>query len=271
MPCSQYTISPRAQPKTHCPDVPEWNLMTSMPDLLPMREHRRRNYKRSKKQKMSISPSTLVKPSTTQQRSDLSGNLTSGKTRPPSRAAAFLVNGTPRIVPLMMVTYTLQSYDKGIISAATQFGFNTDLGLTVTIGHTKAGVAITDNKKYSDASMMFYIGYLCGTYPIMYLSQRYSTSRVLALTTFFWGTVRISFSSSSVTYCSATRSPFLSKYFANYLAGRAIYCRMLQLCRNHAKPLLSWLSRICSCSSFHCSRHLLVDTRRTSTSNWSLV
>jgi hypothetical protein len=91
------------------------------------------------------------------------------------RAAELLVNGTPRIVPLMMVTYTLQSYDKGIISAATQFGFNTDLGLTVTIGHTKAGVAITDNKKYSDASMMFYIGYLCGTYPMMYLSQRYST------------------------------------------------------------------------------------------------
>jgi hypothetical protein len=211
----------------------------------------------------------MVKPSTTQQRSDLSANLTFGKTRPALRAAKLLVNRTPRIVPLMMVTYTLQSYDKGIISAATRFGFNTDLGLTVTIGHTKAGGAITDNKKYSDASMIFYIGYLCGTYPMMYLSQRYSTSRVLALATFFWGTVRISFS--SVTYCSATRSPFLSKYFANCLAGRAIYCRMLQLCRNHAKPLFSWLSRICCCSSFHCSRHLLVDTRRTSTSIWSLV
>lgn len=90
-----------------------------------------------------------------------------------------------------MVTYTLQSYDKGIMSAATQFGFNADLGLTITIGHTRAGVAITDNKKYSDASMIFYIGYLCGTYPMMYLSQRYSTSRVLALATFFWGTVCI--------------------------------------------------------------------------------
>ena len=117
----------------------------------------KKNYKRSREQKMSILPSTMVKTSTTQQRSDLSANLTFGKTRPPVRASAFLVNGTPRIVPLMMVTYTLQSYDKGIISAATQFGFNTNLGLTVTIGHTEAGVAITDNKKYSDASIMFYI------------------------------------------------------------------------------------------------------------------
>jgi hypothetical protein len=66
----------------------------------------------------------------------------------------------------MMVTYTLQSYDKGIMSAATQFGFNTDLGLTVlSLGTRKAGVAITDNQKYSNASMIFYIGYLCGTYP----------------------------------------------------------------------------------------------------------
>lgn len=88
-----------------------------------------------------------------------------------------------------MVTYTLQSYDKGIMSAATQFGFNTDLGLTTVIGHEKNGTAITNNKKYSNASMIFYIGYLCGTYPMMYLSQRYSTSRVLSLATFFWGAV----------------------------------------------------------------------------------
>ena len=67
------------------------------------------------------------------------------------------------IVPLMMVTYTLQSYDKGIMSAATQFGFNTDLGLTTIIGHTATGTAITNNQKYSNASMIFYIGYLCGT------------------------------------------------------------------------------------------------------------
>lgn len=78
----------------------------------------------------------------------------------------------------MMVTYTLQSYDKGIMSAATQFGFETDLGLQTIIGHTASGEAITDNQKFSNASFMFYIGYLIGTYPMMYLSQRYPTSKV---------------------------------------------------------------------------------------------
>lgn len=105
----------------------------------------------------------------------------------------YFANNATRIVPLMMVTYTLQSYDKGIMSAATQFGMNTDLGLTTTIGHTKTGTAITNNQKYSNASMIFYIGYLCGTYPMMYLSQRFSTSRVLALATFLWGAVWIIF------------------------------------------------------------------------------
>jgi hypothetical protein len=109
------------------------------------------------------------------------------------------------IVPLMMFTYFLQSYDKGIMSAATQFGFNTDLGLTVVTGHTKAGVAITNNQRYSNASMIFYIGYLVGTYPMMvsltyfcggtiayptkYLSQSFPTSRVISIAVFLWGAV----------------------------------------------------------------------------------
>ena len=71
----------------------------------------------------------------------------------------------------MMVTYTLQSYDKGIMSAASQFNFNEDLGLTTVIGHQADGKAITDDHRYSNASMMFYIGYLVGTYPMMYLSH----------------------------------------------------------------------------------------------------
>ncbi|KAJ5669035.1 hypothetical protein N7462_010105 [Penicillium macrosclerotiorum] len=96
------------------------------------------------------------------------------------------------IVPLMMVTYMLQSYDKGIMSAATQFNFNTDLGLTTVIGHEADGTAITNNQRYSHASMIFYIGYLIGTYPMMYLAHHYPTSRVISLAAFLWGIVVMS-------------------------------------------------------------------------------
>lgn len=88
-----------------------------------------------------------------------------------------------------MFTYMLQSYDKGIMSAATQFNFNTDLGLTTVIGHEANGTPITDNQRYSNASMIFYIGYLVGTYPMVYLSQHFPTSRVISLAIFFWGIV----------------------------------------------------------------------------------
>lgn len=88
-----------------------------------------------------------------------------------------------------MFTYFLQSYDKGIMSSATQFGLNADLGLTTVIGHDASGVAVTNNQKYANASMMFYIGYLVGTYPMMFLSQHYGINRVVPVTVFSWGVV----------------------------------------------------------------------------------
>lgn len=117
-----------------------------------------------------------------------------------------------RIVPLMMVTYTLQSYDKGVMSAATQFNFNTDLGLTTVIGHEANGTPITNNQKYANASMIFYIGYLVGTYPMMFLSQRYSTSRVIAAATFLWGAVLM-----STAGCYNYAGIMLNRFFLGFL------------------------------------------------------
>ena len=98
------------------------------------------------------------------------------------------------------------------MSAATQFGFNTDLGLTTIIGHERNGAAITNNRKYSNASMIFYIGYLCGTYPMMYLSQRYSTSRVLSLAMFSWGVVVL-----STAGCYNYAGIMLNRFFLGFL------------------------------------------------------
>ncbi len=117
-----------------------------------------------------------------------------------------------RIVPLMMVTYFFQSYDKGIMSAATQFGFNTDLGLTTVIGYDKSGTPITDNSKYANASMIFYIGYLVGTYPMMYLSQHYSSSRVISAAVFLWGAVVL-----STAGCYNYTGIMLNRFFLGFL------------------------------------------------------
>jgi MFS family permease len=112
----------------------------------------------------------------------------------------------------MMVTYTLQSYDKGIMSAATQFNFNADLKLTTIVGHEPNGTPITNNQKYANASMIFYIGYLVGTYPMMFLSQHYSTSRVVACATFLWGVVLM-----STAGCFSYAGIMLNRFFLGFL------------------------------------------------------
>ncbi|KAJ9605304.1 hypothetical protein H2200_009961 [Cladophialophora chaetospira] len=104
------------------------------------------------------------------------------------------------------------SYDKGIMSAATQFGFNDDLKLTTIVGHTADGKPITDNQRYSNASMIFYIGYLVGTYPMMYLSQHYPTSKVISLATFLWGAVVM-----STAGCSTYTGIMLNRFFLGFL------------------------------------------------------
>ena len=112
----------------------------------------------------------------------------------------------------MMVTYFFQSYDKGIMSAATQFGFNTDLGLTTVIGYEENGTPITDNSKYANASMIFYIGYLVGTYPMMYLSQHYSSSRVISVAVFLWGAVVL-----STAGCYNYAGIMINRFFLGFL------------------------------------------------------
>ncbi|KAL7895564.1 major facilitator superfamily domain-containing protein [Trichoderma sp. SZMC 28014] len=116
------------------------------------------------------------------------------------------------IIPLMMVTYTLQSYDKGVMSAATQFNFNADLKLTTIVGYEPDGTPITNNQKYANASMIFYIGYLVGTYPMMFLSQHYSTSRVVACATFLWGVVLM-----STAGCFNYAGIMLNRFFLGFL------------------------------------------------------
>jgi hypothetical protein len=81
---------------------------------------------------------TEAKPSITLQTSDLSANLTFGKIQTAAREQHFLLTATNRTVPLKTVTHTLQSYDKGIMNAATQFGLNTDLGFTTVIAFSRA-------------------------------------------------------------------------------------------------------------------------------------
>ncbi|KAL6852242.1 hypothetical protein ACO1O0_006783 [Amphichorda felina] len=81
-----------------------------------------------------------------------------------------------RVMPVLCFTYALQYYDKALLSQAAIFGLREDLGLE-------------DGLKYSWASLIFYFGYMVGTYPISFLAQRYPTRIIITVITFLWSVV----------------------------------------------------------------------------------
>ncbi|KAF3283852.1 hypothetical protein TWF970_001023 [Orbilia oligospora] len=81
-----------------------------------------------------------------------------------------------RVMPVLCFTYALQFYDKALLSQAAIFGLRKDL-------HLESGL------RYSWASLIFYFGYIVGTYPISLLAQKYPTRIVITAITLAWSVV----------------------------------------------------------------------------------
>ncbi|KAL4865913.1 hypothetical protein BDV12DRAFT_210791 [Aspergillus spectabilis] len=79
-----------------------------------------------------------------------------------------------RILPLLCTTYGLQYYDKAMLSQAALFGLRQDLSL------------LTGNR-YSMSAAIFYLGFIVGAYPTMFLAQRYPIHHVASGTVTIWG------------------------------------------------------------------------------------
>ncbi|KAL3463563.1 major facilitator superfamily domain-containing protein [Aspergillus heterothallicus] len=79
-----------------------------------------------------------------------------------------------RILPLLCMTYGLQYYDKAMLSQAALFGLRQDLGLLV-------------GNRYSMSAAIFYLGFIVGAYPTMFLAQRYPIHHVASITVTLWG------------------------------------------------------------------------------------
>ena len=85
-----------------------------------------------------------------------------------------------KLTPIQLCfTYALQFYDKALLSQAAIFGLRKDLGME-------------DGLKYSWASLIFYFGYIAGTYPVSLLAQKYSTRIVITVICLLWSVVVLS-------------------------------------------------------------------------------
>ncbi|KAG5985082.1 hypothetical protein E4U55_001585 [Claviceps digitariae] len=83
-----------------------------------------------------------------------------------------------KLMPVLSATYALQFYGKAVLGQAVIFGLGRDLGLQ-------------DGLRYSWAILIFYFGYIVGTYPISLVAQKYSPRTVITIIFFLWGVIII--------------------------------------------------------------------------------
>lgn len=79
-----------------------------------------------------------------------------------------------RLLPLLILTYGLQYYDKAMLSQAAIFGLRKDLKLST-------------GNRYSFASAIFYLGFIVGATPAIIMAQRFPIERVASAIVCVWG------------------------------------------------------------------------------------
>ncbi|KAH8682081.1 allantoate permease [Xylariales sp. PMI_506] len=104
-----------------------------------------------------------------------------------------------KLMPILCITYGLQYYDKAMLSQAALFGLRTDLELTV-------------GNRYSWTASIFYLGFIIGAYPTMYLAQRFPIERVASSTVTLWGLTLI-----LTTVCKNYQSIYAQRFFLGFL------------------------------------------------------
>ncbi|GHJ84788.1 hypothetical protein NliqN6_1190 [Naganishia liquefaciens] len=91
----------------------------------------------------------------------------------PAQAKSILRKIDWFILPMFLVTQTLQYLDKTALNYAKVFGMEKAMGLK--------------GNQFSVAASIFYVGYLVAQAPWAYLIGRYPAGRVLGVSTFIWG------------------------------------------------------------------------------------
>ncbi|KAL4821219.1 major facilitator superfamily domain-containing protein [Aspergillus spinulosporus] len=104
-----------------------------------------------------------------------------------------------RLLPLLCLTYGLQYYDKAMLSQAALFGLREDLDLLI-------------GNRYAMSAAIFYLGFIVGAYPTMFLAQRYPIRHVAAGTVTIWGICLI-----LTPLCHNYRSLYAQRFFLGVL------------------------------------------------------
>lgn len=80
-----------------------------------------------------------------------------------------------RILPLLLLTYSLQFMDKLALSNASVYGIRDSNNI--------------DDSQYSWVSSIFYFGFLAGQFPLVELAKKYRLGKIAGLSVMVWGAI----------------------------------------------------------------------------------
>ncbi|KAK0185191.1 major facilitator superfamily domain-containing protein [Armillaria mellea] len=98
------------------------------------------------------------------------------------------------ILPIFLITQTLQFLDKTALNYANLFGFQTDLNL--------------HGDQFNWLGSMVYFGYAIAQYPAQVLIGRYPAQRVLSCAVFIWGLCVL-----TMVWCTNFRTAMVNRFF----------------------------------------------------------
>ncbi|OWZ72323.1 hypothetical protein AYX14_02292 [Cryptococcus neoformans] len=87
------------------------------------------------------------------------------------------------LLPIMLVSYGLQYYDKSVLGTAAVYGIIKDLDLQTTVN------GVVSTTRYSTATAAFYYGYIVGVLPIAFVFTRLPLAKATAFFVIIWGLV----------------------------------------------------------------------------------
>ncbi|PPJ51104.1 hypothetical protein CBER1_07891 [Cercospora berteroae] len=104
-----------------------------------------------------------------------------------------------QLMPILCLIYGMHYYDKAMISQAALFGLQEDLGLN-------------RGTRFSMASAIFYLGFMAGAYPAMFLAQKYPLERVAAAIVVLWGACVL-----TTPACVSHKGLYTQRFFLGFL------------------------------------------------------
>ncbi|GKT83070.1 major facilitator superfamily transporter [Colletotrichum tofieldiae] len=135
-----------------------------------------------------------------------------GEVIDPEESSALLRRLDLRLMPLLCITYALQSIDRTTLSYAAVFGIREDIGLT--------------GSEFSWAGALLYLGYLFWEFPTNVLLQKLPINHFMSATVVLWGAVLMCHAASHNFASLAATRTFLGAFEASINPGTMLLFSM---------------------------------------------